>query len=65
MSLRSTATGLRETIVNPNAAYRLAQTCPTGRHVGTVHARIESGRMTLDHPPVYLCGCADPRRCDA
>lgn len=50
-----------ESIVNPNAVYLLAATCPTGFHVGSVHAHIAGGTMTLDHPPVYLCGCTDPR----
>lgn len=55
------AEAMSESIVTPNAAYHLCAACPTGKHTGTVHARIAGGMMTLDCPPIYVCGCLDPR----
>lgn len=51
-----------DSAVNPNGAFLLSQACPTGHHVGSVHAHLTSDRITIDRPPLYLCGCQERDR---
>lgn len=40
-----------------NARFLLRDRCPTGMHTGAVEVYIAGGKMTMDHPIVYACGC--------
>lgn len=40
-----------------NGRFLLRDTCPTGKHTGAVEVHIAGGKMTMDHPIVYACGC--------